>query len=281
MSYLAEISRTNPTCFIFLVDQSKSMDEPFGAGTGQSRAQGVADAINRFLQNLAIKCAKADGIRDYFHIGVIGYGNEVASAWGGVLSRKQLVPISTVANNPLRVENRTRQIPDGKGGHLEQKFKFPVWIEPFAGGKTPMSRALEVAMEYLELFISLHPFSYPPMVVNLTDGLPSDSDPRPHAEAIREMTTSDGNVLLFNAHLSGLVEQPVHYPSDESGLSDTCAKLLFRMSSVLPSKFVDAARGESFNVTDESRGFVFNADVTSLVRFIDLGTRPFVPSARQ
>src|SRR5690242_10585604 len=68
MPYSAEISRTNPTCFLFLIDQSSSMLESFAGQAGKSKADGVADAINRLLQNLAIKCAKSDGIRDYFFI---------------------------------------------------------------------------------------------------------------------------------------------------------------------------------------------------------------------
>ena len=87
MAYSAEISRTNPTCFIFLVDQSGSMLEPFGAQPDKSKADGVADAINRLLQNLVLKCAKADGIRDFFHVGLIGYGGRVVSAFGGALGR--------------------------------------------------------------------------------------------------------------------------------------------------------------------------------------------------
>jgi hypothetical protein len=78
MSYQAEISRTNPSCFLFLIDQSGSMEDPFAGGEA-SRAKRpiqVADAINRLLQNLVIKCAKEEGIRDYFHVGVIGYGDE-------------------------------------------------------------------------------------------------------------------------------------------------------------------------------------------------------------
>ena len=86
MPYTAEISRTNPTCFLFLVDQSSSMLEPFGAQPEKQKAEGVADAINRLLQNLVLKCAKSEGIRDYFHVGVIGYGGQVASAFGGALA---------------------------------------------------------------------------------------------------------------------------------------------------------------------------------------------------
>ena len=81
MPYTAEISRTNPTCFLFLVDQSSSMLEPFGGNQESNKAEGVADAINRLLQNLVLKCAKSEGIRDYFHVGVIGYGGRVAPAF--------------------------------------------------------------------------------------------------------------------------------------------------------------------------------------------------------
>src|ERR1700726_3311621 len=129
MPYTADISRTNPTCFLFLVDQSSSMLEPFGGNPDKSKAQGVADAINRLLQNLALKCAKAEGIRDYFHVGVIGYGGRAEPAFGGTLAGRGVVPMSAVANNPLRVEERTRKVDDGAGGLRDQKFKFPVWFE--------------------------------------------------------------------------------------------------------------------------------------------------------
>src|SRR5271155_4405313 len=99
--YSAEIRRTNPTCFLFLVDQSSSMLEPFGGSEEKNKAQGVADAINRLLQNLAIKCAKSEGIRDYFHVGVIGYGGRVSPAFGGKLAGRGLTPISEIAQNPL------------------------------------------------------------------------------------------------------------------------------------------------------------------------------------
>ena len=50
MPYAAEISRTNPTCFVFLVDQSSSMLEPFGGQAGKRKDEGVAEAINRLHQ---------------------------------------------------------------------------------------------------------------------------------------------------------------------------------------------------------------------------------------
>src|SRR5438132_744115 len=108
MPYSAELSRANPTCLLFLIDQSSSMAEPFGAQPDKPKAEGVADGINRLLQNLALKCAKGDGMRDYFHVGVIGYGGRVAWALGGQLAGQKLVPISVLANHPLKVEQRTQ-----------------------------------------------------------------------------------------------------------------------------------------------------------------------------
>src|SRR6185437_5285897 len=124
MPYTAEINRVNPTCFLFLVDQSSSMSQPFGAQPGKQKAEGVADAINRLLQNLVLKCAKSDGIRDYFHLGIIGYGTQAGSVLAGPVAGQALVAVSAIANSPLRVEPRTRKVDDGAGGFIEQQIKF-------------------------------------------------------------------------------------------------------------------------------------------------------------
>ena len=260
MPYAAEITRTNPTCFVFLVDQSSSMLEPFGAQPDKAKADGVADAINRLLQNLILKCAKSDGIRDYFYVGVIGYGGRVVSALGGGLAGQTLVTIGSIANNPLRVDQRTRKVDDGAGGILEQKFKFPIWVESKASGKTPMCEALKTAKQYLEVFLGRFNNCYPPLVVNITDGMASDGDPRADAQALRELASSDGNVLLFNAHISATRALAIEFPSAEGHLPDNFAKLLFRMSRSLPPRLFESVRTDNFLVMPEARGFVFNAD---------------------
>ena len=273
MPYSAEISRTNPTCFLFLVDQSSSMLEPFGGQPGKQKAEGVADAINRLLQNVVLKCAKADGIRDYFYVGIIGYGGRVASALGGALGGQTLVPVSAIANSPLRVEQRSRKVDDGAGGILEQSFKFPVWFEPTATGRTPMCGALALARQYLEIFLGRYPGCYPPLVMNITDGMSTDGDPLPPAGELQALASRDGNVLVFNAHVSAMLAHPIEFPSTEDGLPDNFAKLLFRMSSKLPPRLFEAARADKFPVQPEARGFVFNADLVSVIRFLDIGTR--------
>jgi hypothetical protein len=273
MPHTAELSRANPTCVLFLIDQSSSMAEPFGGQPDKPKAQGVADGINRLLQNLVLKCAKADGVRDYFYVGVLGYGGRSAWALGGALAGQQLVPISAVANQPLRVESRTRKVDDGAGGLVEQKFKFPVWFEPVARGKTPMCQALRVAAEVLQPFLARFPASFPPLVLNISDGKATDGNPEEPAAALRNLKTSDGNILFFNAHLSSAPARPIEFPALESELPDPDARLLFRMSSELPPRLQLAARSEGFHIVNGMRGFVFNADLVSVIRFLDIGTR--------
>jgi len=163
MPYSAEISRANPTCLLFLTDQSSSMSKPFGRQPEKRKCDGVADAINRLLYDLSLKCARADGIREYCHIGVLGYGQNLGSALGGVLTGRNLVSIGDIANNPLRVEERIRNEDDGAGGILQRKIKFPVWVEPQALGKTPMAGAFALAANVLQDFLARYPDCFPPV----------------------------------------------------------------------------------------------------------------------
>jgi hypothetical protein len=47
------------------------MADTFPGEAGKKKADGVSDAINKLLQNLVIRCAKEEGVRDYFHIGIV------------------------------------------------------------------------------------------------------------------------------------------------------------------------------------------------------------------
>src|SRR6266705_1118188 len=100
MAYQAEISRKNPGCFLFLVDQSESMEDPFGGGeAGRRKAEELATILNKLIHNLCIRCSKSDSIYDYFHVGVLGYSEESCKpALGGELSGHSLVPICEISS---------------------------------------------------------------------------------------------------------------------------------------------------------------------------------------
>jgi hypothetical protein len=272
MAYQAEISRSNPSMFLFLLDQSGSMSDKFG--NGGRKDQKVADAINGLLYNLTIKCAKSEGVRDYYHVGVIGYGSQVGSAFGGQLSGRELAPISAIADAPETIEERTKKVEDGAGGLVDQKVRFPIWFNAKANGGTPMCQALREALKIAEGWMASHPDSFPPIIINITDGEATDGDPTTAAQQLRELHATDGHALLFNVHLSAASVTPIEFPDSETELPDKYAKQLFSMSSVLPEHIRFAAEQEGFKVSAESRGFVFNADIVSVIRFLDIGTRP-------
>src|SRR5262249_30316327 len=155
-----------------------------------------------------------------------------------------LLPISRVSDHPLRVETRTKLVPDGAGGTVEQTVKFPVWFDPEANGQTPMCEAVAAAALAVKGFAEQFPDSYPPIVMNLTDGVPSDGNPLENAKLLRRIATNDGTALLFNLLLSPKPAPAEYFPATEEHLAEKYFKLLFRMSSELPPGMWQAAKAE-------------------------------------
>jgi hypothetical protein len=287
LSYTAEISRANPTCVVFLIDQSLSMSDPIGgAAVPMRKADAVAEAINSFLSELCVKCAKEDGVRDYFHVAVIGYGAEVGPAFRGRLAGRWLVPLSEVAAAPYRLEERVPApagaavgTAAGLGGRAaapalaERPVRVPVWFEPTAFGDTPMRAALAGAHAIVREWLAVHPGCFPPIVLNITDGESTDGDPAPVAADVRELVSADGPALLFNLHLSEDRSDPVAFPAENVRLPDDFAAKLFSMSSRLPEHMRAMARQQGLALDPGARGFVFNADASSVVRFLNIGTQ--------
>jgi hypothetical protein len=244
------------------------------AASEKTKAQFVSDVLNRTLLNLVTRCTKADGVRDYFEVGVIGYGNQGAeNGLSGELSTQVLSPISVFERSPVRIEERKRKIDDGAGGIVEQSVKFPIWFEPVANGGTPMCAAIQRAAEVLAAWCDTHPDSYPPTVLHVTDGESTDGDPEMLAASLRQFSTSDGNVLMLNLHVSAMSGNPISFPAAESGLPDAFAKLLFRMSSPLPEHLIQITQEKGHKVSFESRGYIFNAEAGEIAEFFDIGTR--------
>lgn len=263
MSYSAEISRRNPTCIMFLLDQSGSMNEKFGKEKEVTKAHGAANAINRILRAIIDRCTKDEGVRDYFDISIIGYGSK--ENYAGSVFEDKFVKVSWLIEHPRRLEEKIEKTPRG-----EVRVKFPIWFEPLAVNGTPMCQALRLAYDWLKEWIAGHKNAFPPLIFNITDGEATDGDPEPLGKKIMELSTSDGNVLLFNCHISSTEAEPILFPAETSELpADEFAQLLFRMSSELPEPMLKLAQ-----LKKGARGFAFNADLADLIRFLDIGTRP-------
>lgn len=275
--YTAEINRRRPACLLLLIDQSYSMSEQWGQN-GPSKADALAMSVNRLLGNAVIQCSKGDNrILDYFEVGVIGYGADVRFALHGASGERPLLPISEVGNNPQRVDEVMRKEPDGAGGIIQVAMATPIWVDPITNGATPMVEALGVAEELLTAWAAEHPASFPPIVINLTDGMSTDGDPQPVASRIRSVKTNDGPALMFNVHLSSASMAEVLLPSSQDTLPDDFAARLFAMSSELPVQMAEAASTLGYRLQPGARGFLYNAQATSVIEFLDIGTRPITP----
>ncbi len=243
---------------------------------GATKAQFVADVINRTLRDLVVRCTREEGVRDYFDVAVIGYSdNQVRNGLGGALAGDWLHPISAIADNTLRVEDRPKKIDDGAGGLTTQNIKFPVWLDPANVGGTPMQKALAQCATIVADWSDNHRDSFPATVLHITDGESTDGDPEHNAEVLTSLTTDDGQTLLYNIHVSSSSAQPLRYPTSETQLSDQYSKLLFRMSSVFPEhirQYAEDAYG--LQLEGQSRAMVLNADAEELVKFLDIGSRP-------
>lgn len=274
--YTAQITRANPTLIILLLDQSGSMADTFGASGGDQasarKADFVAGVVNHTLHDLVIRCTKTEEVRNYYYVSVIGYGRAVASALNGPLSDRLVAPVSEVADYPLRVETGYKRVPDGAGNFVEMPIRFPVWIYPHADGGTPMCRAFAQAKAIIEAWLAEHPRGFPPTVLHLTDGESGDGDPTHIGREIMSLSTDDGHALIFNCHVSSSHARKVEYPDTPAALSDAFARTLYGISSPLPESFLNAAQQLGVSAAAGSRGFVFNADPSSVVQFYEIGT---------
>ncbi len=255
-----------------LLDQSGSMRDPFSGDQMIRKADFVADVVNHTIHDLVIRCTKTEEIRNYYYISVIGYGRSVGSAFAGPLAGRRITPIAEVAEYPARVETRLKRISDWSGGIVEQPVRTPIWMDPLADGGTPMCQAFGLVKDVINEWLVAHPRGFPPTVLHLTDGESSDGDPAQLGREIMSLSTNDGNALIFNCHVSSRRERKVEYPSGSTELPDEFARTLFEISSRLPENFLNAARQLGVGVTEESRGFVFNADPSSVVQFYEIGT---------
>ncbi|MFZ4434734.1 MAG: VWA domain-containing protein, partial [Microthrixaceae bacterium] len=265
--------RDHPACLIFLLDQSDSMRDPLGGDPDRPKHVALADILNGLLYEIVLRSVKSpqEGPRPYFAVAVVGYQTDpqatpiVGTALHPPLDQHDIVWTPDLAKNPLRVERRPA--PSGSG-----EVTTPIWIEPVAGGGTPMCAAFDRAGLIAKSWIDSYPDSFPPIVINITDGESTDGDPQALTQRLQSLRSSDGATLVFNLGLTETVANPVLFASTSANLPSVHAQSLFDMSSELPGFMVDAARSQGFEVQPGARGFGFNADLRAVITFLNVGT---------
>jgi len=240
MPYTTEVSRQHKVLIILLCDQSFSMEDPLGTST-DSRAHELARAINRFLATLVLVNTTPDCVIDRLDIAVIGYGSDdegnpiVEPAFTGPLAGRELVSIKEVADGPGRIDKMWPGI-KGEGGTPEAVL-VPVWIDAKTQGNSPRCNAIVKACELIDGWIASHPQSFPPIVINISDGeVGGDLDPIPYADALKQRATHDGNVLFFTCCLSWAPGDKLLFPGNRELIPNAIAGLFLICQAFCPNK---------------------------------------------
>lgn len=280
-AYTAQITRSTPTAFIFLVDHSVSMQKKTTLlGEEMTMAEAAARIVNRQINELVLRCIKSDDVRNYYDIAVIGYGENAYSGWSGELEGRDFVTPVELKDNPYkkiitREEKRTRK------GVVVKEVEKVQWIEARHDGNwTRVHKAFDKAKDLLEKWMEKHHDKdcYPPTVINITDGEFNGARKEvvlQQANEIKSMFTNDGNVILFNIHFTASKSaEEVVCPIEKSELKGNAyAETLFEMSSLLPLRYNEDI-GKHLNDDRQGRHVAMgvNADATTLIKLMDIGT---------
>ena len=278
--YTAQITRNTPTAFIFLVDQSVSMKKMTSLfGEEMSMSEAVALIINRQINELVLRCIKTDEVRHYYDIAVIGYGEEAYSIWGGELKGRDFVSPQELKDNPFKkiiVQEPKRT----RSGVVMREVEKVQWIEPRCDGHwTHLHKAFDYARRLLEQWMELHHEHdcYPPTIINITDGQFNHATKESilqQANELKSMFTNDGNVILFNIHISADQGISLSFPTEKSELNGNAyAETLFEMSSLLPLRYnSEIAKMRSGSPDKRHSAMAVNTDGATLIKIMDIGT---------
>ncbi len=277
--YSQEITRKHRTAFVLLLDRSTSMQQrvQFGRMTA-TKAEVVAYTANTLITELLDRSRRSDGIRDYYDIAVIGY---CADRVESLLPLDGFVSIKSLAQNMPEVSTVAFESELEDGTTTIVRHRQHRWIEPLAEGTTPMYEALHKVRNLVEEWCDneCNRDSFPPIVINITDGEPTDCTDRDLLDVctlIKRTSTNDGNTLLLNIHICSDSSLPsVIFPiQEELSQAGHRVRLLADCSSVLPSALDDAVRELKGRGTTASYiGMGYNATVVELLSMINIGSR--------
>lgn len=280
-AYTAQITRNTPTAFIFLIDQSVSMQNYTTLyGEEMPMAEAVARIVNHQLNELVLRCVKGSETRDYYDIAIIGYGENAYSGWKGELEGRDFVKPSELKEHPYKKITTKKETRTRKGVKVVEVEEVQ-WIEAEATeGWTRVHHAFEKAKGLLDEWMEKHHDKdcYPPTIINITDGEFNGATKEyvlQQANELKSMFTNDGNVILFNIHISANKAVCVTCPASKDEVSfSSLATTMYEMSSLLPMRYSDRIadlRGDG-TPNNRYRAMSINADMSTLIQLMDIGT---------
>ena len=265
-----------PGCLILLVDESAAMESPCQDGKAnlvgnqaKRKSEAIASTLNTLIRQL--------GAGPSFDIALVGYrtdaeGNaSTRSCWGGEFAGRDFVALSELAANPLKVEKRSRKLPDPTSltGFREEMVDFPVWYVSECSGTAPQIKALQRSQELLTAWQAGQTGACrAPLVLHLFAGGSSDGNPFKVADDIQKLPSKP---LVIQAHLCVSEHvPPILYAASRAFVAAGPARDLFDRCSPLPANLISFLKSAKVAVGPNARGVVYNGRMTDIVQFMAL-----------
>lgn len=277
--YTQEITRRHRTAFVIMLDRSASMQGRVRFGRMMmTKADAVAFTANALVTELVDRSRRTDGVRDYYDIAVVGYGGDGVEL---LLSDNGFSSISELARRAPRISRMAVEeiMPDGTAAMVEHSREQ--WVESHAEGTTPMYEAMLRVRDMLQEWCAREQNreSFPPVVINITDGEASDctdAELLDICSQVRAISTEDGQVLLLNVHITSSDTLPsIIFPmADELLPASRHARTLAECSSLMPEAFSEAIHSlKGAGAVPPYYGMGYNTTIVELLSIINIGSR--------
>lgn len=274
------ITEKHPQLIIIMLDQSGSMQEPYGGEqtTGapiKTKAEVVANSANQLLMEIVDRCCQGSVFKHYFDIAVIGYSGR--GVYTLLDDNRWLMSPSEME---ITVKSKSRVMKTSKtveGNSIMFYSSMKKWVEPYAEGETPMNLALTKVCELVYTYQSTHKQSLAPTIINITDGEPTDGNQRQLLEVktrLDGLESEGGKPTLINFHISSSSTQGVLFPTSIDELPKE-AHLLYKLSSELPeiyNKQVAALKNDTEIAEKVYRGITYNLPQSDFIRAVQIGS---------
>ena len=275
--YSAQITEENPAAVIFILNQSFPTNKITQyKGIEKKESQVLCDIVNQQIQSLLAQNTDSKMIHNRYEIAVIGYGDCSYSCFEGNLQYKGLVGLTDLSENPICCRKIIKEKKTRKGV-VQLECNDYIWIKPHSDGNAYLHKALEQAKRLAETWISLHPYSYPPIIVHISgygyNGV-EDSKIIQIANEIKSLYTNDGNVLLTNLIYSTKPgEKSIMFPESIYELDGYMyGEMYYLMSSQLPLSYNQLISEYRENIGNMSyrTALTFKTDISTIPSLLRL-----------
>lgn len=282
MQHNIKITENHPSLIILLLDQSGSMQEPYGGEQEGgcpllSKADVVARSANMLLMELIDRCCQGSQYRHYYDIAVVGYSGR--GVYSLLDDQRWFFSPSELASNVKSINKVLRKVTGVDGTPITYVSCEKRWIEPYSEGVTPMALALDKMCELIYSWESKQRSSdyFLPTVINITDGELTDANEEKVLEVIdrlRGLGSGEDTPTLMNFHISSSGSKGVLFPSSIDELPRE-AHLLYKLSSQLPDIYnshVAALKSDTEIEGVSYQGITYNLPQSDFIRAIQIGS---------